>query len=582
MEIKIAKTAGFCTGVQRAMNILLDTARLGKPPIYTFGPLIHNPQVIALLERRGIIALSNPDAVPIGTLVIRAHGIPPQTRKILKSKGFKLCDATCPHVAQVQSIVKSHSRKGYHIIIIGDKGHAEVAGILGFAEGRGTVISCLSEVDALLKKMDQIGVDQICVVAQTTQNIEVFHRITKEICGRFPRAKIFNTICASTYKRQEEALNIARQVDAMVIVGGKNSANTVRLANMIRALPKPTFHIEVPIELPSREMEKFDRIGVTAGASTPNWIIDGVTEKLNSIKQAKASPLMRYLMQTFQFLDRSDLFVAIGAFSISYAASLLQGIALSFPLLFIPALYIFAMYLFNHLIDQQDLEGNEPTNLLSFSRYTASRIILALISVVLALTLSIRLGLYPFLFLLLASIAGIAYSIPLVPHKWQVYTQFRRLKDIPASKDIFLAGSWASVAIGIPLLEGADSPGIHTLVCFVFIATIVFIRSVLQDIRNIQGDRIVGRETLPIIIGQERIRPLLFVTSLPALVLLTAAGYFGWTTSLGYTLSLCIFFTWIFMFISHRNIVSKGIVSKLIIDSNFILSGLIAMLWKIF
>lgn len=312
MEIKIAKTAGFCTGVQRAMNILLDTARSGEPPIYTFGPLIHNPQVIALLETRGIIALSDPDSVPGGTLVIRAHGIPPQTRKILKSKGFKLCDATCPHVAQVQSIVKAHSRKGYHIVIIGDKGHAEVAGILGFAEGRGTVISCFSEVDTLPKNMDQI-----CVVAQTTQNIEDFQWIVKEICGRFPGTKIFNTICASTYKRQDEALNIARQVDAMVIVGGKNSANTVRLANMVSDLPKPTFHIEVPTELSARELEKFDRIGVTAGASTPNWIIDGVVEKLNSIKQAKASPLMRYLMQTLQFLDKSDLFVAIGAFSIS-------------------------------------------------------------------------------------------------------------------------------------------------------------------------------------------------------------------------------------------------------------------------
>jgi (E)-4-hydroxy-3-methyl-but-2-enyl pyrophosphate reductase len=577
MEIKIAKTAGFCTGVQRAMNILLDTARLGKPPIYTFGPLIHNPQVIALLERRGIVALSKPDSVPIGTLVIRAHGIPPQTRKLLKAKGFKLCDATCPHVAQVQSIVKSHSRKGYHIIIIGDKGHAEVVGILGFAEERWTVVSCLPEVDALPKSMGQI-----CVVAQTTQNREDFHRITKKIVARFPGAKIFNTICSSTYKRQEEALDIARNVDAMVIVGGKNSANTVRLANIIRTLPKPTFHIEVPDELLAREIEKFDRIGVTAGASTPNWIIDGVVEKLDSIKLAKASLFMRYLLQTFQFLDRSDLFVAIGAFSISYAASLLQGIALSFTLLFIPALYIFAMYLFNHLMDQQDLEGHDQANLLSFSPYTASRVILALISLTLALTLSIRLGLYPFLFLLLASIAGIVYSIPLVPHKWLVYTQVRRLKDIPASKDIFLAGSWASVVIGIPLLYGVDSPGIHTLVCFVFIVTIVFIRSVLQDIRNIQADRIVGRETLPIIIGQERIRPLLFAISLPALALLAAAGYFGWTTSLGFALSLCIFFIWIFMFISHRNIVSKGIVSKLIIDSNFILSGLVAMLWKIF
>ncbi|MEW6381528.1 MAG: 4-hydroxy-3-methylbut-2-enyl diphosphate reductase [bacterium] len=576
MEIKIAKTAGFCTGVQRAMNILLDTARLGDPPIYTFGPLIHNPQVIALLESRGITALSDPDSAPSGTLVIRAHGIAPKTRQFLKKKGFKLCDATCPHVAQVQSIVKSHSRRGYHVIIIGDKGHAEVTGILGFAQNRGTVVSSLPEID-LLPNMDQV-----CVVAQTTQNVEDFQRIADKIRSRFPQAEIFNTICSSTQKRQDEAMQIAQQVEAMVIVGGKNSANTIRLANMVRALGKPTFHIEVPKELPVKELEKFDRIGVTAGASTPNWIIDGVVEKLNSIRQRKANFLMRLLLRMFQFLDSSDLFVAIGAFSISYAASLLQGIDPDFPLLIIPALYVFAMYLVNHLIDRHDPEGRDPNILHGISRYTALRLALALVSAALALSLSLHLGFYPFLFLLLASIAGIIYSIPLIPHRWKVYVQFRRLKDIPASKDIFLAASWASVAVGIPLLYGVDSAGIDTAVCFIFIATLVFIRSVLQDIRNIQADRIVGRETLPIILGQKRIERLLFAISLPSLALLTAAAYFGWTTSLGFALSLCILFTWIFMFLSHRNALPKGIASKLTIDSNFIVSGLVAMFWKIF
>ncbi|MCL6582261.1 MAG: 4-hydroxy-3-methylbut-2-enyl diphosphate reductase [bacterium] len=576
MEIKLAKTAGFCTGVQRAMNILLDTARREKPPIYTFGPLIHNPQVIALLERRGIVALSDPESAPCGTLIIRAHGIAPKTRQFLKKKGFKLCDATCPHVAQVQSIVKSHSRNGYDIIIIGDKGHAEVAGILGFAEDRGVVVSSLAEVDLL-----SLG-DKICVVAQTTQNIEDFQRITDRILSRFPQAKIFNTICSSTQKRQDEAMQIAHQVEAMVIVGGKNSANTVRLANMVRSIPKPTFHIEVPSELPIKELEKFDRIGVTAGASTPNWIIEGVVEKLNSIKQRKAHFLIRWLLQTLGFLDRSDLFVALGAFSISYAASLLQGIRPDFPLLIIPALYVFAMYLFNHLMDRHDFEGCGPSRLCGLSRYTILRLGMAMVSVVLALSLSLHLGFYPFLFLLLASIAGIIYSIPLIPHRWQVYVQFRRLKDIPASKDIFLAASWASVTVIIPLLYGVDSVSIHTVVCFIFVATLVFIRSVLQDIRNIQADRIVGRETLPIIIGQKRIELLLFAISLPALALLIAAGYFGWTTSVGYALTLCILFAWIFLLLSHYSALPKGVFSKLIIDSNFILSGLVAMFWNIF
>ena len=575
MEIKIAKTAGFCIGVQRAMNILLDTARLKKPPIYTYGPLIHNPQVITMLEQRGIKAFSGPDTVPAGTVVIRAHGVPPQTRKQLREKGFKICDATCPHVAQVQSIVKSHSHKGYHIIIIGDKGHAEVEGILGFAQGQGTVINSLPEVNSLPQ------MDQICVVAQTTQSINYLHQIIEKIKERFPKAKIFDTVCSSTHQRQEETLQIAKDSDAMVVVGGKNSANTIRLANMIAALPKPVFHIETPQELQIEELEKFDRLGVTAGASTPNWIINGVVEKLNSIKQRKANFLMRYLFKSLRFLDRSDLFIAFGAFSICYAAALLEGIHPSFSLLFIPALYVFAMYLSNHLLYKHDLGNQDRIKLFGLPRYTALRLILTMISLLLALALSIRLGVYTFLLLLLASIAGIVYSIPLIPHQWQVYTQFRRLKDIPASKDIFLAGAWASIAVGIPLLCGLDSPGIHTVICFIFIATIVFIRSVLQDIRDIQEDRIVGRETLPIIFGQERIKLLLFAISCPILILLFLAGYLGWTTSLSYYLSLCIFFTWIFMLLFHNKILSNGISSKLIIDSNFILSGLVALLWQI-
>lgn len=574
MEITIAKTAGFCTGVQRAMNILLDTARVKKPPIYTLGPLIHNPQVIALLEQRGITPLLDPHLAPPGTIVIRAHGIPPDIRRTLKEKGFKICDATCPHVAQVQSIVKSQSAKGYRVIIIGDKGHAEVLGILGFAKGQGIIISSLPEVDALPQ------LEKVCVVAQTTQNSDDFQKISQKILIRFPQSKIFNTICTSTAQRQEEALRIAKEVEAMIIVGGKNSANTIRLAEMVSALPKPVFHIETAEELTINQIRQFDRIGVTAGASTPNWIIEDVIEKLNSLKHHQANFFKRFFWQGLHFLDQSDLFIALGALSLSYAAALLQNLRPSLPLLIIPTLYVFTMYLSNHLLDKRDLIVQGLTaSAFSLSHYTLLRLILGTLSLIIALSLSIQLGFYPFLLLLLASIAGIVYSIPLIPKKWQVYTQFRRLKDIPASKDIFLAGAWAGITVGISLLCGLITPGLDTVITFLFIATMVFIRSVLQDIRDIQEDRIVGRETLPIIIGKGRIQFLLFAVSLPICLLLLMAAYLGWTTSLSFPLSLCFIFLWIYMaFSSHYNL-SKGIFSKLIIDSNFLLSGLIALLW---
>ncbi|MBT9447958.1 MAG: 4-hydroxy-3-methylbut-2-enyl diphosphate reductase, partial [Desulfobacterales bacterium] len=214
MKIKLARTGGFCMGVRRAVEIVLDAANTRKGPLYTFGPIIHNPQIINLLEKKGVSVLTDPAAAEQGTVIIRAHGVPPDVKDSLKQMGLNVVDATCPRVIRVQTIIRKYALKGYHAIIVGDHNHPEVMGLLGYAEGRGLIINRPEDIPALP------DFERAVVVAQTTQNSRVFSEITREISTRFPHYSIFNTICDSTSKRQLEIRDMAKEVDAIIVVGG--------------------------------------------------------------------------------------------------------------------------------------------------------------------------------------------------------------------------------------------------------------------------------------------------------------------------------------------------------------------------
>jgi (E)-4-hydroxy-3-methyl-but-2-enyl pyrophosphate reductase len=273
MSVKLAETAGFCMGVKRAVDMVLDIAqRKGKENIYTYGPLIHNPQTVEIMMKRGMIPIQDIaeiNATDTGaTIIIRAHGISPQERKKIKEKGIRIVDATCPKVAHVQAIIRKHASRDYAIIIVGDADHPEVNGLLGHAHGKGIVIGSVNDVDRLPP------LEKVCVVAQTTQNMDEFNEIVSRIRERFPDTVIFNTICDSTEKRQAEVKRLSAETDAVFIIGGRNSANTRRLATISELQGKPTFHIETAEELNQISIRGFERIGVSAGASTPNWIID--------------------------------------------------------------------------------------------------------------------------------------------------------------------------------------------------------------------------------------------------------------------------------------------------------------------
>lgn len=276
MKIKVAKEAGYCYGVERAIKLACQAARECSPPIYTLGPIIHNPQVVESLESQGISPVQSVGKIDKGTIIIRSHGVEPSVIAEAKKKGLKVLDATCPFVRKVQKRVADLTREGYKVIIVGERNHPEVVAILARSDHGAVVVQKPGDLSELS------GVKKVGVVVQTTQSIENLTRIVSKLLTFAVEIKVFNTICDATYRRQKEAEELAREVEVMLVVGGKNSANTTRLAELCRRINKNTYHIETAAEIKSSWLSHEARVGVTSGASTPNWILEEVIEKLKS------------------------------------------------------------------------------------------------------------------------------------------------------------------------------------------------------------------------------------------------------------------------------------------------------------
>ena len=276
MEILIAKNAGFCFGVKRAINMAHDCAQGPHGNIYTLGPIIHNPQVVKELEKSGISKIDNVEDIHDGTVIIRSHGVTSGQMKLIQEKGLEVIDATCPFVKKTHEYVELLTREGYSVIVVGEKEHPEVKGILSY--GARDIVAAASVDD--LKDMPRKK--KIGIVAQTTQSIENLQAVVAHCLKKASELKIFNTICNATSVRQQESIELAKQVDCMIVVGGRNSANTNRLAEICKKIQPKTYHIEVPEELNQISFNGTKKVGITAGASTPNWIIEKVIEAVKN------------------------------------------------------------------------------------------------------------------------------------------------------------------------------------------------------------------------------------------------------------------------------------------------------------
>ncbi len=569
MKITIAKTAGFCMGVRRAVEMALDAPAKYPKPIYTYGPLIHNPQVLALFAEKGVTVLNEIPDKGSGTVLVRAHGIPPGTRERLKQAGFKVINATCPRVVKVQSIIKSHARKGYAVIIVGDEDHPEVVGLQGYAGEKGQVLPSLEALAAAP------AYEQAIIVAQTTQNLREYNQIKNWAAQHRPHYKIYHTICDSTEKRQAEVRSIASEADAVVVVGGKESGNTQRLAAIVNAVGKKAYHIETEDELDMDKLSRMQNVAITAGASTPSWVIKRVLRSIQQIPIKRGMGWRSIWMRLERFVLLTNLYVALGAGAVAYAAIRLQGLPTIHLSIAVAILYVISMHILNNLTGRAESRYNDPERERFYNRHKASLTALALIAGALGLVAAYQLGALPFWVLLFMSCLGLTYNWRMVPHIKAGKLSFLSLRSFPGSKTILITLAWGVVTAVLPALAAQTGRPLTALIAFVWATSLVFSRTAFFDILDMQGDRIVGKETLPILIGPKRAFKLLQYCLIFGMVLLVLAGLSGFLTPLSFLLVIPSLLLLCVIFAHTKGHMLPGMPMEFKVESLLILCGLI-------
>ncbi|WHE86247.1 4-hydroxy-3-methylbut-2-enyl diphosphate reductase [Lachnoanaerobaculum gingivalis] len=280
MKVELAKSAGFCFGVEKAVNTVYEEAKKGNDIVYTLGPIIHNEEVVKDMKKRGVEAVRIEDlaSLPKGTVIIRSHGVSREIFNFVKRSGHRVVDATCPFVKKIHAIVSVQSGKGKTVVIIGNPEHPEVMGIRGWGDENTYAVENIEQFINLKLKKDK----EIIIVAQTTFNHKKFQEIIDKISLLGYDVRCFNTICNATQERQAEAKNIASNVDAMIVIGDKKSSNTGKLVEICQEECKNTVFIQTLEDLDYDALLSVDSVGITAGASTPKHIIEEVQNIVRS------------------------------------------------------------------------------------------------------------------------------------------------------------------------------------------------------------------------------------------------------------------------------------------------------------
>ena len=568
MKIVVAKTAGFCMGVRRAVDLVLDASNLSKGPIYTYGPLIHNPQVLLMLEEKNIFKIDKIPEKGTGIVLVRAHGVPPEDEKALKTAGFTVINATCPRVVRVQVIIDRYAQKGYSTIIIGDEKHPEVVGLLGYAKGKGHAITSMEMFCALPK------FEKVVVVAQTTQDTAFYNKIKLWCKANAPHYKIFDTICGSTEKRQAEIRKLAKENDAVIVVGGKQSGNTKRLAQIASQTGKPVTHIEDVSQIDYGKLSSARSVAITAGASTPNWIINDAYNKIETNLQHQ------HVANTFLFFIRdfflkTNIMVAMGAGSLTYACSMLQGVTQDYHHSLIAALYVLSMQIINNLFTIKSDKYNHPQRAHFYQKNRIYLRALAIFSGGAGLYLSFTAGALSFFVLLIMSLLGLSYNLKIMslPSK---KGQIIKIKDIPGSKTILITMAWGIVTCLLPAMTHQNGL-LSVAMVFLFATGLVFARTAFFDILAIQGDRITGKETLPILLGEKKSFEII------QYVLLFAMGIIIISALTGILIKKALFFAFIpllllllIRFFKKDSLIS-GVHREFVIECLFLATGLLAI-----
>ncbi len=572
MRVKLARVAGFCMGVRRAMEIALEASRNAPKPVYTLGPLIHNPSALALLEKQGVSILKEIPRKGEGTVIIRAHGAPPSTIEKLKRAGFSIKNATCPKVVKVQMLAKTYASKGYNCVLIGDKGHAEVIGILAHAGEKGILVSSEEDIEKLPT------LNKYIILAQTTQDRKRFEKWCKKILEKNPGGKIFDTICDATFRRQHEVRRLAKHVEAIVVVGGKNSANTKRLAEIASECNAFTLAVETAEDLDLEKLKNFSSIGVTAGASTPNWVINQVVKQLEALPGKKETILERGTKKLIRFLLEANLMTGLAGFCLALGIGLILRLGLRSIIGACAAGgYIYAMHTLNRLLNREAGRYNDPLRANFLTIHQKALIGFSIFLSILSILISFYLGENAFLMYLALSLLGALYTARLFTDK-----KFRKKRlSLSGTKSFFVPLAWSIVSVIAPTIDLNSVNQQVIIILFALAFAIVFLRSALLDVLEIHGDKIVGRETIAVILGESKtiklIKIVAFLTAITSLALVV------WKiTPIGVICFLPI--SLLFLLLSFKlkgEAIGLLLRLELFVELNFILFALLIIILKL-
>ncbi|MBN2160064.1 MAG: 4-hydroxy-3-methylbut-2-enyl diphosphate reductase [Spirochaetes bacterium] len=514
MKITLARHSGFCMGVRNAILRVVREINSSDEELYVYGPLIHNPQTIDVLHGRGMRTAGALEDMRGKRAVIRTHGIPVQERSLLKECASSLINLTCPRVAKVQSIINKYSAMGHHTVITGDADHAEVAGLMSYASGNVTVLSDIGDTASLPVS------DAYLVVSQTTFDRQLFKKIVGRIQARYQNVTVVDTICDATRDRQEDvSLGIMNGIDTLVVVGGKNSANTRRLAQIGRDSGIRTYHVETEEELNVEDFADSKSVLVTAGTSTPGWIINNVLERLFIINYKTANVFLKSLLFFLELVIRSNLLSSVAAFFMTLITLAYAGLPAEYPLAALTFLYIFSMYSVNNYFERNFLKLSNPNKYVIYEKFGILLLAASIVSLMLALYLATLYN--PMTVVVVASSFALGFIYSTKPVRVIIGKTGPGLLRKFYNSRIITSFGWALITVLVPML--ATTPSFPVMVSVsALIFTLIFLRTTLLDLIAFNGDLIMGRETLPVIFGVDRIRIVSMVLGAAGLLVYSA------------------------------------------------------------
>lgn len=580
MRIIVAETAGFCWGVQRAIDTALDVSKTTGKHVYTYGPLIHNTQVVDELKKKNITDLEGEvEDASDGSLVIRAHGVRPDVMEEIKSRHTGVIDATCPLVTKVHRKIQINLESGYSIYIMGTASHPEVVGLVGSSNDTAVVIP---PDEKLVEGMD-IREKRICLVSQTTQNYETFEKVATALSQKCEELLVINTICEPTRSHQTETADIAGKVDLVVVVGGKHSANTRHLAELAGSFGPKVIHVETDQELEADQFRGIQVVGVTAGASTPQWMIRRVVDRLKSF-DGKTGLLKGLIKASLEILVPTNLHTVLAFGSIYLAITSLLGAGFSISALLESLAVVFGIHCINEFGDDT---GFDRKSRLSPGAYRSFRQFMLLLSAT-ALVFGMLFSAFEFvqgeqplsifIVLFLAGTGGVLYGWKLVPGRYIERFGFRSIQDLPGSKDLSVSLGWTMLLGIIPALSGdLGMEPVHLLIALI-VMVLVYRRSSILAVRDVQGDRIVGMESSFKFLGKVRSRRLhilidtLSLVFIPVLFLLFSSHLLAVSMS-----SLGILLGFLLSVLYRLRRLPDGITGQFLIDLQFVIPGFLGL-----